>query len=231
MPQYRMTKNVPAARSEEYIKAGWIVFDSAFPTPKPDFVAIRKSVKTNAPHDDHDVLRFRQPHLIQRGSINRLSKRSRLTEAVALDYMGAAEFEFGALPKSLRCIESQFHLYQTHTFADIWVYHEEHMTPLQVFANFDTDEDRTQYLDWLNKIINNESHPKEWTRLEIGNRLSFDARAALRQEGKSEDAHTEPDKTNFWWDVDNHVMFSFNNKFMKRLPEFLANSFEYMAIK
>jgi hypothetical protein len=46
------------------------------------------------------------PYLIQRGEIKRPLVEGRLSEAVNLDYMGSAEFEFGALPKSLRALQS-----------------------------------------------------------------------------------------------------------------------------
>ncbi len=49
-------------------------------------------------------------YLVQRGTINRpLSQYTdvRISEAIDLDYMGSSEFEFGALPKSLRAFEAE----------------------------------------------------------------------------------------------------------------------------
>lgn len=49
------------------------------------------------------------PYLIQRASINTplAAPSARLSQAVNFDYMGSAEFEFGALPRSFRNIEAQ----------------------------------------------------------------------------------------------------------------------------
>lgn len=52
------------------------------------------------------------PYLIQRGKIRIDENRKGLDKLVAFDYMGSSEFEFGALPKSLREIRTNLKLYQ-----------------------------------------------------------------------------------------------------------------------
>lgn len=45
---------------------------------------------------------YHTPYLVQRGKIRHPLVEGRFSDAVNLDYMGSAEFEWGALPKSLR---------------------------------------------------------------------------------------------------------------------------------
>lgn len=41
-------------------------------------------------------------------------------------------------------------------------------------------------------------------------------------------AYSRYNNTNFWWDIDNHVMFGFKKEFMKRVGDYVASSLKYM---
>jgi hypothetical protein len=45
-------------------------------------------------------------YLVQRGAVKSKVAKNKISDSIDLDYMGSAEFEFGALPKSLRAIEA-----------------------------------------------------------------------------------------------------------------------------
>lgn len=147
-----------------------------------------------------------KPYLIQRGLINTpLAPTSeRLGQAVNLDYMGSAEFEFGALPSSLRSIEKA-HNWVCRIVPEI----NEGETPLRVWSDLNTEDFET-YVGYLKAFREGkDSHTKESVRFEKS-----------RVQTKW--------SPNFWWDIDNHVMFGFKKEFMKRVGQYVASSLAYM---
>ena len=157
---------------------------------------------------------MRTPYLIQRGQINTpiAGADSRLTHAVALDYMGSAEFEFGALPESLRYIES---------VADCWVCRvvddiQEGDVPLRVWSAL-SDDDFAKYVGYL-KILRAAQNDRDVRRFSTKESVRFEV----------DYKHGKFSRTDFWWDIDNHVMFGFKKEFMERVGDYVANSLIYM---
>lgn len=156
---------------------------------------------------------IRTPYLIQRGEINRplAPATARLSQAVNLDYMGSAEFEFGALPKSFRRIEAMADSWKCRQVAEIM----EGEIALRVWSAF-TDEEFEQYKGYLLRFRNPGRDPirtKEGVRFEADRVMS------------------KFSYTDFWWDIDNDVMFGFDKTFMKRVGDYVANSLIYMNEK
>lgn len=149
-----------------------------------------------------------RPYLIQRATIHKpLAPPSvRLSIAVDLDYMGSAEFEFGALPKSFRKIEAMAKDFVGRPVPEI----TKDGNPLIVYsylnaANF------AEYKTWLLRL-NGEGEPvrtKESTRFERDYKSTYN-------------------KTDFWWDINNDAMFGFDPEFMRFLPEYVSSSLRYM---
>lgn len=154
----------------------------------------------------------RSPYLIQRGIIRSplAEPGALISNAVEFEYMGSAEFEFGALPQSLRNIEAHGPAWTKRLETEIY---EPDGAALRVYSAF-TDAEYEEYRAFLLLMRNPNSrvHLKEATHFQEGY-------AASRKYAR----------TNFWWDLDNDVMFSFSKPFMNRLPEYLAASFKYMA--
>lgn len=152
------------------------------------------------------------PYLIQRARIKTplADESSRLSQAVEFDYMGSAEFEFGALPKSFRRIELHgFDSWKRRVVNDI----TENDSPLRVWSAL-SDSDFAEYQTYLARL----RFP------EVGGRLN--TKEAVRFEH-----NYNRDKyfvTDFWWDIDNDVMFGFNKAFMNRVGTYVANSLKYM---
>lgn len=148
---------------------------------------------------------MQKPYLIQRASINRhFTPLNRLSEAVSFDYMGSAEFEFGALPKSFKNMFKNRVNLKLHTVQSI----RENNKPLNVYGAFSNDELK-QYVSWLTQIRNN------------------DRTLRLKERARFEAGETH---TNFWWDITNDVMFSFDIHFMNALPKYVENSWRYMKL-
>jgi hypothetical protein len=144
-----------------------------------------------------------RPYLVQRGNISKLApEETRLTKAVDLDYMGSAEFEFGALPKSLRALQSGTRTLRI--VSDI----KQDDVPLRVLSAFN-EEEFGEYIPYLHELRADKICLKEWLRF---------------SPDRIKDEYAE----NFWWDIENHVMWSFHKQFMNRLENYLQASFAYM---
>lgn len=153
---------------------------------------------------------IRTPYLIQRAEINRplAPATVRLSQAVNFDYMGSAEFEFGALPQSFRRIEAMADAWKCRTVPEIM----EGEMALRVWSAF-TDEEFEEYKGYLLRLRNpgkDSIRTKEGTRFEAGREKSTYS------------------NTDFWWDIDNDVMFGFDKTFMNRVGDYVANSLIYM---
>lgn len=140
------------------------------------------------------------------GTVLRGPNESRLSQAVNFDYMGSAEFEFGALPKSFRALQALAS--GQHVFTGNWrVFPVNQITeqgqPLYVFCGMSEQEFNEEYLPQLIKLRNSgykgspHMHTKEFTDFNLTDSSVKRSRRA-----------------DFWWDIENHVMFSFNEKFM-----------------
>ncbi len=156
-----------------------------------------------------------QPYLIQRGTINSplAPEGTRLTNAVNLDYMGAAEFEFGALPESLRRIQAYGPAWRCGKVDEIRTLDD---SPLRVCSAIAAEE-FPQYVAYLRQLRWPERH----------GRLHLKESSAFEHNHKPWSKYRTID---FWWDLDNDVMFGFHRDFMHLLPQYLKASFAYMDL-
>jgi hypothetical protein len=124
--------------------------------------------------------------------------------------MGAAEFEFGAMPKAYRAIAANlsfFKLYELEDFLEDPDKPEKHLC---VFTCFE-GEDWNKYLEQLKKMREHKLRLKEGSRFEKGAFVSsYDLQIDL------------------WWDIKNQVIWSFDRKFMKNISVYLTNSAKYI---
>ena len=148
---------------------------------------------------------------------------TRLTPAVKLDYMGSAEFEWGALPQSLRRLQAnqanaQTRLIKTLTDED---------SPLRVYSTL-TDAEFIEYTSFLVRLreesFSRGPHLKERSEFSLDERKPYE----LLRKSNSAKAVRARDYADLWWDLDNDTMFSFRKEFMNRLPDYLKSSWDYM---
>jgi len=157
-------------------------------------------------------MRVVKPYLVQRAKIKddvRPSKK--ISENIETDYMGSAEFEFGALPKSLRAIHGDLSLYHIIQVKEIV---DDKGNPLIVWSKFPF-ENLPEYVEHLVQMRLGKLRLKESSR--------FDKDYALRFKNQPEWS-----KTDFWWDLDNDAMFSFKPSIMKVLADSVRVSVAYM---
>lgn len=163
---------------------------------------------------------MKTPYLIQRAEIEETrTHEMRFSQAVDLDYMGSAEFEFGATAKSLRALENAFltnkaeggELLRVTDVAEITTKSRSgKQKPLKVLHCF-TDEEFEKYLPYLHKMRAGKLRAKENPRFEAAPPWPFTSNSI-----------------DFWWDIENHVMWSFDHEMMRKLPLYLQNSWKYM---
>lgn len=139
-----------------------------------------------------------RPWLIQRAFFLDRKGRKGIDSILQFDYMGSAEFEFGALGESLSRIRGRLDDYTSNTF---WIGDRK-----EIHIFYPNNIDTTDILVYLRELGVGEIRLKE--------RSDFDTYV------NPEDAMF-PNRTDFWWDIDNDIMFwkndpepgGFNEKF------------------
>jgi len=126
--------------------------------------------------------------LIQRGVFKTRENKTGIDHIITFDYMGSAEFEFGALPASFERIISDYDKYELF-MTDIKSMYN---VPLMVYCK---TEDKGDVLQIIKKLSTDSIRLKEW--------ITFQYKIT-----KSEYSWNEP-KENFWWDIENDFMFFF----------------------
>ncbi len=123
-------------------------------------------------------------YLIQRGKFNKdgngLTGRDGVVD---LDYMGSAEFEFGAIPRSFRRI---MHNFNNYVYTSTGIYTKEN-NELILFSN---QESSSEILEGLISFISNPYYLKEYSELEkIPN-------------SSTKDTGLTKLRTDFWWCIE-----------------------------
>lgn len=151
--------------------------------------------------------RISLPYLVQRGNIlNCTQDQKRLGDHVEWDYMGSAEFEFGALPKSMRRAQK--------VDPAQWNYFSRTMDVQSGDILSSTVESKELY---FYSPHTQESMQGWLERIE----KCFKGRHLMKES-------LYPTEADLWWDIENEVFFSTNKVFIKRLPDYLQSSWEYM---
>lgn len=127
-------------------------------------------------------------YLIQRGEIKDRDSKKGIDSIVSLDYMGASEYEWGALPGSLDIIRKGINEY---TYLDVPI----NKKNITVFCN---DSQKTEIKTYLEEIS------KGKMRTKLG---SYFDQYTRPSKSDIEWQFKHPLNTNFWWDIDNNLMF------------------------
>lgn len=162
----------------------------------------------------------RPPYLVQLARIRDQEDypEQMLSQTLSLEYMGAAEFEFGAIPKAYREIAKRFDHY---TLSSVQV--DDSGQTLFV-AHYFNEEDFQKYVEYL-RILRD---PKREREISTKEPVRFLDPTTDKWYRPSSDPETGYYRNNFWWDIKNQVMWSFNEEFMLRLRNRLGNSVDYV---
>ena len=151
---------------------------------------------------------MKTPYLIQRGTIRRPLANFNglpLSKVIDFDYMGSAEFEYGAVPKAFR----EFRKNKQDCNMEVVYSIERDGKPLRMFYYL-SNEEAEQYKEFLFNLRSGD----KGIRLEEPSYFRF------------EDDGRKFVNTDFWWDIENNVIFSFDKNFMNRLEDHLNTSYE-----
>lgn len=121
------------------------------------------------------------PYLIQRATFDERENKSGIDSILNFDYMGSAEFEFGALPKSLGRIRNELGVY---VYLDIPIKNK----TVTVFCK---ESQKTEVKNYLIELAENKPHLKEFS----GFNIFINGSEFFK------------DRTDFWWDIKNDLMF------------------------
>ena len=131
-------------------------------------------------------------YLIQRASIEDRDYKKGIDSIIRLDYMGSSEFEFGAVPDSLRAIRASIPEY---TYMDVPIGDK----VITVFCKTTQHPDIKMYLRDLAD-----------DNIQLQERSEFNDYVCPSEIQKRWQAK-HPLRTNFWWDLDNNLMFWVKN--------------------
>ena len=147
--------------------------------------------------------------LIQRGEFNKDGIRLMGRDGVVyLDYMGSAEFEGGAIPRSYRRI---MHNYKNYSYFNTGIFTPEN-DELIVFCNSKLSE---EIINELNNFVDTPYKLKEYSELE------------KLKTSKKDDISWAKRTTDFWWCIDYGVDFmAFLKSNMEKFSKGISYDYE-----
>jgi hypothetical protein len=142
---------------------------------------------------------MKKPYLVQRATINKTFKNKKLSEAVIFDYMGSSEFECGAIPRAFKELKLNK---EKLTLSNI-ILDGKTLWFTHYLTNID---DFSQYVGYLRDLYDDKIRLKETSRFAKNTRYVGNI--------------------DFWWDIENNVMWSYNEYFMREILNCLNESFK-----
>ena len=155
---------------------------------------------------------YNRPYLVIRGKIitNTFPEDISFANAIELDYMGSAEFEFDAptISRLRMWYYKTNNCYRTH---DVSIYKSgDKNKPLRIYHRF-TDDELVQYVKDLKDHINGKRRFKEHSDLPDNVKGTYCN-----------------NRTNYWWDISNDCYYSFDQDAMIKTPKALDNTIANM---
>lgn len=127
---------------------------------------------------------MKTPYLIQRAKKQKREGKKGIDSLVSFDYMGSSEFEWGALPKSLKRFRENQKEY-------IDIQYSFKKFPSKVVNVVCKKKDQDQVCEYLEQLVKNELQLKEFCDLHAW-------------VNPNENAYNPSD---LWWDIDNDFFF------------------------
>jgi hypothetical protein len=160
---------------------------------------------------------IKEPYLIQRASVqtNAINTATKTGDYLNLDYMGSAEFEFGAFPKFQREVFAKLQTLQIFELS----YNETTLFFLSTVA------DEVSYKDMIIKLISG----KIYTKARVG--FSEKQTMYFKKGKKKEAVFDHPDapfQFDTWCDLSNNLVFSRKKEVLENLFNTIPNSIKYM---
>lgn len=137
-------------------------------------------------------------YLVQRGQIADRDFKKGIDSICKFDYMGSAEFEFGALGESLGRIRKDISNYK---------YMNAKIYGIQITVFFNKKHEESEIETYLKDLADNKFHVKQHSDFNnVVNPSKFEREWQAKH----------PNKTNFWWDIENDFMFWISNQLFQQ---------------
>ncbi len=143
-----------------------------------------------------------QPYLIQRAKLEKHPNERAvgIDRLLDFDYMGSSEFEYGALPDSLKQVRAEIDAYKMYDY----VFKNNPSKSVTVYCKATDEKEVNGFLEQLSK-----------------NKIRLKEVCDLSEYVSGERGYRNSD---FWWDIDNHFFFwkpneDFSIKFQGALME------------
>lgn len=168
---------------------------------------------------------MKNPYLIQRCRYEEKGNTNlgTITETYRPEYMGSSEFEFGAMPQSLRRMNDKIKDYKVSDYTisgkQVWFFVKE--TDIREYVHSLEDLIREKY-GILKEVI---KFPFYYDEKEINERK--DKEKQYKKKFKNPNYELTPWE-NVWWDIENDLIFSFDINAVVNWPVCLNNSIKYM---
>lgn len=133
-----------------------------------------------------------ETYLVQRGIVKNRDYKIGIDSIVEFEYMGASEYEWGALPDSLKRIRKNISEY---TYLDVPIKDK-------VISVFCKSEQKAEIKQFLEKLASGKMRVKC---------CSYFDQYVSPSEYERQWQKKHPLETNFWWDLDNDIMFWVKN--------------------
>ena len=162
-------------------------------------------------------------YLVQRCNFKEYVESNTVTEAYRPEYMGSAEFEFGALPASLRAMAKDVEQYvgDVVTINDISVY---------IWCKKDEVDEVKSNIELMAKekygILKEVNHFSDYF-----NGASLKEKERIEKKMQKKVKGYEVKWENFWWDICNNFVWSFDYIAISSWKFALCNSIKTMALK
>ena len=156
---------------------------------------------------------MKTPYLIQRLNFRKPTTTGSFDEVLQCDYMGSSEFEWGALPKSLKQMTKNFKSLTVNVFKDAKNYKLQKLCIIS-----DPEKAKLYFNNYYEKLALDEIHLKELSRLD---------NSVFGTDWKG-----QPIKENdwsivdAWWDIENQVMFTFGKNNAESILNAIKNTLE-----
>ncbi|MFW6310834.1 MAG: hypothetical protein ACOC1K_01215 [Nanoarchaeota archaeon] len=139
-------------------------------------------------------------------------KMAAFNDIMLLDYMGSAEFEFGALPKSLKVFTKNFDNLKINKFKKFKNYKN------QMLVIITDEESANEYFSRFIELLKKDKlHLKE---------ASYFNYMITGKDFSGKPIENSFQLTEAWWDIDNHVMFTFGVDNAKKIIKAIQNTRE-----
>jgi len=151
---------------------------------------------------------MRTPYLIQRLKFKN-NGRGAFDSVLQCDYMGSAEFEFGALPISLKQLTRNFGSLKVNFFKSVADYRGRALCIIS-----EGEKAKTYFNSYFVKLALDEIRLKERTNLKANI-------TGICWRDKPLESH---DIVDAWWDIENHVIFTFGKNNAKKILKAIENT-------